>query len=176
MTRPRLATLWLDGCSGCHMSLLDTDERLLELAAKASIVYGPLLDIKEFPTNVDITLVEGAVGSEEDVEKIRCVRGRTTTLVAFGDCAVNGNVAAMRNTHGADAVLRRVFVENADVQQQVPTDGVPALLDRVLPIHEIVPVDIHLPGCPPSADLIFYVLSELCDGRTPDLTGRSRFG
>jgi NAD-reducing hydrogenase small subunit len=176
MTRIRLATVWLDGCSGCHMSLLDTDERLLEVAEKADIVYSPLVDIKEFPSDVDVTLVEGAVGSEEDLEKIRHVRACTTTLVAFGDCAVNGNVAAMRNPHGSEAVLRRVYLENADENRQIPGTGVPALLDRVRPIHEVVPVDIHLPGCPPAADLIHHVLSELCEGRTPDLTGQFRFG
>jgi NAD-reducing hydrogenase small subunit len=176
MKKIRLATVWLDGCSGCHMSLLDTDERLLELVALADIVYSPLVDAKVFPDNVDVTLVEGAVGSEEDLEKLQHVRQRTATLVAFGDCAVNGNVAAMRNPYGSQAVLRRVYMENADVGQQIPGDGVPALLDRVRPIHEVVPVDIHLPGCPPSADLIHYVLSELCEGRTPDLTGQFRFG
>jgi NAD-reducing hydrogenase small subunit len=176
VNRIRLATIWLDGCSGCHMSLLDTDERLLELVGKADIVYSPLIDAKEFPDDVDVTLVEGAVSSEEDLEKIRHVRRCTRTLVAFGDCGVNGNVPAMRNQHGAAAVLQRVYFENADVQPQVPCAGVPALLERSTPIHEVVPVDFHLPGCPPSADLIFHVLNELCDGRTPDLTGRFRFG
>ena len=176
MSAVRLATVWLDGCSGCHMSLLDTDERLLELARKADIVYSPLVDIKEFPDDVDVTLVEGAVSSAEDLEKVRRIRGRTRLLVAFGDCGIHGNVPAMRNAHGPDAVLRRVYLENADAQAQVPTDGVPALLDRVRPIQEVVPVDVHLPGCPPPADLIFDALSDLVDGRTPDLTGRFRFG
>jgi NAD-reducing hydrogenase small subunit len=176
MSKVRLATIWLDGCSGCHMSLLDTDERLLELVSKASIVYSPLVDAKEFPEEVDVTLVEGSISSDDDLEKIQHVRSRTRILIAFGDCAVNGNVAAMRNQHSTEAVLRRVYFQNADVQQQVPTMGVPALLDRVRPIHEVVPVDFHLPGCPPSADLIFDVLNELCEGRTPDLAGRFRFG
>jgi NAD-reducing hydrogenase small subunit len=176
MSRPRIATTWLDGCSGCHMSLLDTDERLLDIIARADIVYSPLVDTKEFPDFVDVTLVEGAVGSEEDLEKIRHIRQHTRILVAFGDCAVNGNVAAMRNQHGSAAVLRRVYIENADVQQQVPSGAVPALLERVRPVHEVVPVDLHLPGCPPSADLIHHVLVELCEGRMPELAGRFRFG
>jgi NAD-reducing hydrogenase small subunit len=176
MSRPRIATAWLDGCSGCHMSLLDMDEQLLDVVARADIVCSPLMDVKEFPDFVDVTLVEGAVGSEEDLEKIRHIRQRTRFLVAFGDCAVNGNVAAMRNQHGSAAVLRRVYLENADVQQQVPTVGVPPLLERVRPIHEVVPVDMHLPGCPPSAELIYHVLMELCEGRTPELAGRFRFG
>jgi NAD-reducing hydrogenase small subunit len=176
MTRVRLATVWLDGCSGCHMSLLDTDERLLELVAKADIVYSPIVDAKEFPHDVDVTLVEGSVSSDDDLEKIRHVRQHTRILIAFGDCGVNGNVPAMRNQHGPETVIERVYFENADVQQQRPGPAVPALLERVRPLHEVVHVDLHLPGCPPSADLIFYVLNELCEGRTPDLTARFRFG
>src|ERR1035437_10131046 len=80
--RVRLATVWLDGCSGCHMSLLDTDERLLELAKAVDVVWGPLVDSKEFPENVDVTLVEGAISSEEDLHRIKLVRARTKILVS----------------------------------------------------------------------------------------------
>lgn len=176
MSGIRLATTWLDGCSGCHMSLLDTDERLLEVLAKATIVYSPLVDAKEFPHDVDVTLVEGAISSDEDLEKIHLVRKRTRVLVAFGDCGISGNIPAMRNPHGVPAILRRAYLENADVQQQIPGLSLPTLLPRVRPINEEVPVDYYLPGCPPPADLILHVLRELCEGRTPDLTGRCRFG
>src|SRR6202165_1605274 len=90
--RPRIATVWLDGCSGCHMSFLDMDERLIELTAFIDIVYSPLVDTKIFPEQVDITLVEGSVSSEEDLEKIKLVRERTRLLISMGDCAVTGNV------------------------------------------------------------------------------------
>jgi NAD-reducing hydrogenase small subunit len=176
MSRIRLATTWLDGCSGCHMSLLDTDERLLALLEKAELVFSPLIDIKEFPENVDVALVEGSISSDEDVEKIHLIRRRTRILVAFGDCAVTGNVPAMRNPHGAEAVLRRAYLENVQWRPQIPSEGLPALLPRVRPISEEAQVDFHLPGCPPPADLIFFVLSELCEGRVPDLAGRVRFG
>ena len=98
--KPKLATIWLDGCSGCHMSFLDMDERLLELAERVEIVYGCLVDAKEFPEGVDITLVEGAVSSEDDLRNIRQVRQRTRTLVSLGDCAVTSNVPGMRNPFG----------------------------------------------------------------------------
>ena len=98
--KPTLATIWLDGCSGCHMSFLDMDERLLELAARVDLVYGCLVDAKEFPEGVDITLVEGAVSSEDDLRKIRQVRQRTRILVSLGDCAVTSNVPGMRNPFG----------------------------------------------------------------------------
>jgi NAD-reducing hydrogenase small subunit len=176
MTRKRLATIWLDGCSGCHMSFLDIDERLLALADQVELVYSPLVDRKDFPDEVDITLVEGAVSSEYDLEKIRHVREHTHTLISLGDCAVTGNVPSLRNSLSAESVLRRAYLEPGTDNAQIPTDGVPRLLPIVRPVHSVVKVDVYIPGCPPSADTIFYALTELLAGRTPDLSGRTRFG
>lgn len=166
----KFATVWLDGCSGCHMSFLDLDERLIDVFTQAELVYSPLVDTKEFPPDVDVTLVEGAVSSEGDLEKIKHVRERTRILVSLGDCAVTGNVPAMRNPFGMAAVLERGYGE------QVPTESLPALLSRVRPVHQVVKVDVVVPGCPPSSDAIFWAVSELLAGRTPDLAGHSRFG
>lgn len=174
--RKTLATVWLDGCSGCHMSLLDMDERLIELSSQFSLVYSPLVDRKTFPERVDVTLVEGAVASEEDLKKIRRIREHTRVLVSLGDCALTGNVSAMRNACGVQPVLLRVYEQNGDLQKQVPTVGVPALLDRVRPVHEVVPVDVFVPGCPPPADTIYKVLSELLAGHLPTLGGVAHFG
>ena len=161
----RLATVWLDGCSGCHMSLLDMDERLIALVQRVEVVWGPLVDAKAFPQNVDVTLVEGAISSVEDLHRIRLVRERTRILVSLGDCAVNGNVPAMRNHFGVDAVLRRAYLENVTLDPQIPREIIPSLLPTARPVHEVVSVDVFVPGCPPSADLIFSVLSELLEGR-----------
>jgi NAD-reducing hydrogenase small subunit len=176
MSRMRLATVWLDGCSGCHMSFLDMDERLLELAALADLVYSPLVDAKEFPENVDVTLVEGAVSSEDDLHKIRRVRERTKTLVSLGDCAVTANVPGMRNPFGTKAVYDRAYLENVTLDPGTPTQIVPALLPTSRPIHEFVNVDVFVPGCPPSADTIYYVVTELLAGRRPDVASKTRFG
>lgn len=170
--RVRMATVWLDGCSGCHMSLLDTDERLIDLAKAADVVWGPMVDSKEFPENVDVTLVEGAISSEEDLHRIRLVRARTKFLVSLGDCAVTGNVPAMRNKFGVDAVLKRAYLENATLDAKIPRDVIPALLPHARPVHELVEVDLHVPGCPPSADLIFAVLSDLVAGRKPEVVAK----
>jgi NAD-reducing hydrogenase small subunit len=176
MSRPRLATVWLDGCSGCHMSFLDLDERLIEIGERADLVYSPLVDVKEYPGGVDVCLVEGAVASEEDLAKIRMIRERTRVLVSFGDCAVTSNVPGMRNPIGIRPLLERAYLENATLNQQVPSEVVPKLLPKAMPVHAVVEVDVFLPGCPPSADLIYVALDDLLAGRRPDLSRRARFG
>ena len=176
MTRPRLATVWLDGCSGCHMSLLDMDERLLDLTARADLVYSPLVDTKEFPPDVDVTLVEGAVSTEDDERRIVQVRDRTRILVSLGDCAVTSNVPGMRNVMGAAPLLSRSYIDNVTINPRVPDVVVPALLPASRPVHCVVSVDVFLPGCPPSADLIYSVLDELIAGRIPDTSGLTHFG
>jgi NAD-reducing hydrogenase small subunit len=176
MNKLTLATIWLDGCSGCHMSFLDMDERLIELSEQFDLVYSPLVDFKIYPAHVDIALVEGSVSTDEDEHKIKLVRSRTGTLVSLGDCAVTGNVPAMRNAFPLDAVFARAYKENATIQQQNPAERLPALLPRVRPVHEVIPVDVCVPGCPPTADTIFTVLTELLAGRMPDVAALSRFG
>ena len=175
MNKVRLATVWMDGCSGCHMSFLDLDERLLELADKIELVYSPLVDRKDFPSDVDVTLIEGAVSSVEDRERLLRVRSRTKLLVSLGDCAVTANVPSMRNSFPLEDVLKRAYVENATLNPVPPTEVIPPLLPRVLPLHEVVKVDLFVPGCPPHRDLIYHVVTELLEGRTPELT-HCRFG
>lgn len=174
--KARIATVWLDGCSGCHMSFLDMDEKLLDVLAQADLVYSPLVDNKIFPDDVDVTLVEGAVSNLEDLEKIQHIRARTKILVSLGDCAVTANVPSMRNPFGAKAILERAYMENVTLNPQIPNQVIPPLLKRVRPVHEVVKVDVFVPGCPPSASTIVYVVSELLAGRMPDMAGKSRFG
>ena len=165
-----VATVWLDGCSGCHMSFLDMDERLIELASAIDIVYSPLVDTKIFPQQVDLALVEGSVSSEDDLEKIQRIREHSRLLIAMGDCAITGNVPSMRNPFGPEKILQHIYLRNA------PTTLVPRLLPRVMPIHQVVAVDAFLPGCPPPADAIYFALTELLAGRLPDMNGYTRFG
>ncbi len=174
--KTRLATCWLKGCAGCHMSVLDLDLGVVELAGLVDIVYGPLVDFHEIPEDIDVALVEGAVGSEEDLERIRKLRARSKVLIALGDCAITGNVPAMRNPLGPDKVLQRAFVENAAFHPQIPGEDLPALLPRVRPLGEYVKVDFHLPGCPPPPEAIHFALTELLAGRVPELHGLTRFG
>jgi NAD-reducing hydrogenase small subunit len=176
VSKLKLATVWLDGCSGCHMSFLDMDENLFALAEQVELVYSPLVDQKVFPDQVDITLVEGAVSTDEDVHKIQHIRERTRTLISLGDCAVTANVPSMRNSFGVKAICDRAYRENVTLDAGMPDHQLPKLLDRSIPVNEVVPVDVFVPGCPPSADVIVYVLTELLAGREPDLSARTRFG
>ena len=158
------------------MSFLDMDDAIITLGERADLVYSPLVDVKTFPQDVDIALVEGAVSSEEDLRKIRLVREHSKLLVSLGDCAVTANVPSMRNPSGVSAVCDRAYRENVNLAPGIPDQVVPKLLDRVRPIHEVVPVDVFVPGCPPSASVIHYVLMELIEGRRPELSTRTRFG
>ncbi|MGA7980695.1 MAG: NADP oxidoreductase [Chromatiaceae bacterium] len=171
-----VATTWLDGCSGCHMSFLDLDDRLIELATKVDIVYSPLVDTKELPDQVDVGIIEGSISTEDDLQKAEAFRKHCRLLISLGDCAVTGNVPAMRNQFKLEAVIDRAYRENVTLQPQKPCVGVPALIDRVRPVHGVVNVDIFVPGCPPSANTIWYVLSELIEGRTPDPSQVTKFG
>lgn len=176
MSKIKLATVWLDGCSGCHMSLLDIDEAIAAVARKADLVYGPLVDAQEFPEGVDVTLVEGAVSSQDDLKKIQLIRKRSRIVVSLGDCAVTSNVPGMRNAIPVKQILEHVYLKGAQAQPCIPSEGVPALLKGAIPVHDVVKVDVHVPGCPPPPQAILYVVGELLEGRKPDLAGKVKFG
>jgi NAD-reducing hydrogenase small subunit len=181
MERLRLATVWLGGCSGCHMSFLDLDEWLIDLSARVDVVFTPLADVKTYPAGVDVALVEGALANEEHLHMIRQVRANSRLLIAFGDCAVTGNVTALRNPLGDPIpLLQRVYAAGADREGKIPSEVgiVPRLIDKVLPVHAVVPVDVYLPGCPPSAARIRGALEQLLNADAPAPEGRPmiRFG
>lgn len=175
-TKVRLATVWLDGCSGCHMSFLDIDERILAIADRIELVHSPICDLKTFPENVDLVIIEGAVTNEEDLHKALTARKNSKLVMALGDCAVTSNVPSMRNYFTLDELYQRAYVENATLDKQIPGQVVPKLLDRTRPLHEVIKVDIYVPGCPPNADTIFAAIAELLEGRMPDTGKISHFG
>jgi len=170
--KPRVATVWLGGCSGCHMSFLDLDERLIELADKIELVYSPIADVKEFPRDVDVVLVEGAIANVEHEEFAHIIRRNSRFVVSFGDCAVTGNVTAMRNGIEPDEVLHRAYIELADLTPRIPRDypTIAELLKQARPLHEYIRVDAFIHGCPPTADQIWSAVSELLQGKTPALS------
>ena len=172
MGKKKLGTVWLGGCSGCHMSLLDIDERILEVAKLADIVKCPVVDGKEFP-EVDIALVEGAVTSDEHYKELLHIRKQSKLVIAFGDCAVMTNVTGMRNYFNLKDVFETAYVNAISNDNEGKVPGNPFLLklnDKVVPLQEVVDVDFVIPGCPPDADTIFYVLNEFLNDRRPDLS------
>ncbi|HWQ05494.1 MAG TPA: NADP oxidoreductase [Longilinea sp.] len=174
MGKPKISSDWLAGCAGCHMSLLDIDERIIQVAELADLRATPITDLKApDESGVDVGILEGGVNNSANEEVAHRMRSRCTLLVALGDCAVFGGVPAMRNFFTLEESLRRAYVEteSTDSEGKIPDDPELAIPQRVRALSEVVPVDIFVPGCPPDANTIFYVLSELAQGRRPEITG-----
>lgn len=166
----RVATTSLAGCFGCHMSFLDIDERLLQLVDLVTFNRSPLTDIKHCGT-CDIGIIEGGVCNAENVHVLHEFRNNCKTLIAIGACAINGGLPAQRNSFALETILNEVYLHRTDlINGVVPDDPeLPLLLDKVYPLHEVVHIDYSIPGCPPSADTIWRVLTDLLAGRVPVL-------
>lgn len=172
MTKPKISSDWMAGCAGCHMSLLDIDERIVKIAELAELRATPVTDLKEpDESGVDVGILEGGINNSANEEVAHKMRSRCKILVALGDCAVFGGVPAMRNFCGIEEALRRAYVEteSTDAEGKIPDDPELAVMTRTRAIQEVVPVDVFVPGCPPDPDVIYYVLSELAQGRIPEI-------
>lgn len=172
MAKPKISSDWMAGCAGCHMSLLDIDERILQIVELADLRATPITDLKEpDESGVDVGILEGGINNSANEEVALKMRKRCKTLVALGDCAVFGGVPAMRNFFTLEEALRRAYVEteSTDESGKIPSDPELAVPMKVKALNEVVKVDVHVPGCPPSADTIFYVLAELAQGRIPEI-------
>lgn len=177
MSKVRVGTTWLDACSGCHMSFLDIDERILELAPKIEMVYGPLVDAKEIPEDVDLFLISGSVSTDKELQEVREIRENSQYVASFGDCAVTGNLPSMRNARGPENVLQHAYRDTADIAgEEMPGESIPHLLKRARPVHEVITIDEYIQGCPPDADLIYLIVSEMVEGRMPRRGIRTNFG
>lgn len=166
----RVATTSLAGCFGCHMSFLDIDERLVELLQYIEFDASPLTDLKT-PGPCDLGLVEGGLCNAENVHVLRHMRARCRILVALGACAITGGLPAQRNHLDIRDCLQTVYLTGVGVNRGfIPNDPeLPLPLDKVHPLHDVVKVDYFLPGCPPPADAIWQLLTDLVAGRTPQL-------
>jgi NAD-reducing hydrogenase small subunit len=175
MAKVKVAMDWLDICSGCEMSLLDIDERIVELVKHIELTSSPITDLKHPPKDgVDVGIISGAVSNTHQLAVVQEMRERAKILISFGDCAVFGGICTMRNFFDTEDVLRHAYVEtpSTDEHGAVPrSPELAKLFDRVRSLDEVVKVDVSLPGCPPPADAIWFVLTELLAGRIPVLTG-----
>jgi NAD-reducing hydrogenase small subunit len=174
MSKIKIATDWLGGCSGCHMSLLDIDERLLNLLELVELTSSPITDLKQPPEEgVTAGILEGAVNTTVNIETAKRMRERSQYLIALGDCAVFGGIVTMRNAFSLTELLERAYVDaESVVEGKVPeSKELGKLIHRACPVNQIVDVDVYLPGCPPPADAIHHALSELLEGRMPAMTG-----
>ena len=171
MAKLKVATTSLGGCFGCHMSFLDIDERIVDLAEVIEFDRSPFTDIKHCSEIVDIGLIEGGVCNSENVHTLREFRKSCKILVAIGACAINGGLPAMRNFVPLEECLAEAYLTGEGLENpQVPNDiELPLLLDKVHPIHELVKVDYFLPGCPPSANAFWKFLTDLAAGKKPVL-------
>jgi NAD-reducing hydrogenase small subunit len=170
----RVATMWLSGCSGCHMSFLDLDERIVELVKLVDILYSPIVDVKEIP-DVDVGIVEGCVNNNEQEHELKKLRSRCKVLIALGDCAVTGNIPGLRNQFTLKDCLLRAYEQTESTKIScIPNDPVvPVLNAKARPLQEFVKVDLSIPGCPPDANTIWYALTELLAGRMPQWTEKN---
>lgn len=172
MAKPTVASDWLAGCAGCHMSFLDIDERIVDLVQLVDLRATPITDLKvPDESGVTVGILEGGINNTYNEHVAKQMRARCQILVSLGDCAVFGGVPAMRNFFTLEETLNRAYVNtpSTDDSGKIPSSPELAVPTLVRPVHEVVPVDIFVPGCPPDADIIFYVLSELAQGRIPKL-------
>ena len=174
MSKPRIATVSLAGCFGCHMSILDIDERILQLADLVEFDRSPINDYKEFTGRCAVGLIEGGCCNEENVHVLEQFRKHCDTLVAVGECAITGGIPALRNHLPLEECLQTAYLRSPGVHNPsglVPNDPeIPLLLHKVYPCHEVVKIDLFIPGCPPPADALWDTLVALLTGKpvTPD--------
>ncbi len=173
MAKPKVATTSLAGCFGCHMSLLDIDERILKLVELVDFDKSPIDDIKKFTGRCAVGLIEGGCCNEENVAVLRDFRRHCDILISVGDCAIMGGIPAMRNTIPLRECLEEAYLKGPTVHNpagQIPNDPeIPLLLNQVYPCHEVVKIDYHLPGCPPPADTLWQALVALLENKPLEL-------
>ncbi len=173
MAKPKIATASLAGCFGCHMSILDIDDRILKLVELVDFDKSPVDDIKKFTGRCAVGLIEGGCCNEENVHNLQYFRKNCDILISLGDCAINGGIPAMRNNIPLKECLQEAYQNGVTVHNpsgQIPNDEeLPLILDKVYPCHHVVKMDYHLPGCPPPADTIWEALVALLSNKPIEL-------
>jgi F420-non-reducing hydrogenase small subunit len=181
----RLAEEWFAICAGCEVTILDIGEPLLDVLKQVQIVHMPvLMDHKlygqtgegtemEIP-EADIGIITGGIRTEEHRKLAREMRTKCKTLIALGTCACHGGIPALANLFTTDALREKVYRDSVSTDSNgIPGEDLPGLTDRVYAVSEVVPVDVFLPGCPTTPEMVVSALTALLEGRPFTLPARS---
>jgi len=173
MSKPRVATVSLAGCFGCHMSILDIDDRILQLIDLVDFDRSPIDDVKHIAQPCAVGLIEGGCCNEENVHNLIEFRKNCDILISVGECAICGGIPAMRNGIPLKECLDEAYLNGPTVYNpsgKLPDDAdIPLLLNKVYPCHEVVKIDYFLQGCPPPADAIWHTLVALLTNKPAEL-------
>lgn len=185
MAKLKLASYWAAACGGCDVAILDTHEKILDIAAAADIVFWPIAldfkyaDVEAMPDgHIDVTLFHGAVRNSENEHLAHLLRAKSKVLVAFGSCAHIGGIPGLANLFDRKSIFERVYhtqsTANPDgVEPQTKTrmpEGdltIPEFYDTVMPLDHVVEVDYYVPGCPPTPKQIWAVVQAIVSGQLP---------
>ncbi|MDY6997353.1 MAG: NADP oxidoreductase [Actinomycetota bacterium] len=170
----KVSMISLCGCWGCNLSLLDIDERMIDLLDKITILRSSFTDIKRIPERCAIGFIEGGVANEENIETLQHFRENCDVLISVGACAIWGGVPSLRNPVGLKDCLAEAYPQSPTAPPGAPAvvpfdRRIPILTNNVHPCHEVVHMDYFIPGCPPDADAILTVLEDLVNGRPVNL-------
>ncbi len=170
-------TEWLSDCSGCHVAIVDLHEKILTVLQSVRIQHCPVLtDIKDYP-KAKVGLVSGAIRTEHDRHAAEEMRRSCDMVIAWGSCAVYGGIVGAGVVHSRQEIMDTVYGDNkTTVSGPVPSREVSPFEKHVLPLDEVIDVDLYLPGCPPHPAFVFDALIALVEGRTPKATKRSVCG
>ncbi|MBI5062209.1 MAG: methyl viologen-reducing hydrogenase, partial [Desulfatitalea sp.] len=169
----KVASDWLNSCSGCEISIVDMGERLLDVLKVAQFVHLPaLMDHKYFGQGgtgkhieipeADVGILSGGLRNQEHVEVAEAFRKSCKTIIALGTCATHGGIPTLANSFTNQEIQQRYYTtETTDAVGAFPSEGLPPLLDSVLALDEKIAVDIYMPGCPPHPDHVFSALVAL---------------
>ena len=183
--KPKVLSEWLNSCSGCEVAIVDMGERLLDVLGLVDFVhipvimdhkyYGQLGDGKHLTLpEADVALVSGGIKNEEHLELAEEIRKKCSIVIALGTCATHGGIPALCNSYSNEDMKARYYsTETTDKPNEIPKEGIPALLDRCYALDEKIKVDAYLPGCPPHPDQIFEALVALLEERPANLAQKS---